>query len=87
MIQIFSMKRGDTVLISSQNDNIGTNDHFARGDWGELQDTPFQPGKINKIAMKSIWTTKGAMHVIHTCSCSVMRSAKPGNYLNTFFLS
>ena len=41
MIQIFSMKRGITVLISSQNDNIGTNDHFARGDLGEFQDTPF----------------------------------------------
>ena len=41
MIQIFSLKRGVTVLISSQNDNIGKNDPFARGDCGEFQDTPF----------------------------------------------
>ena len=41
MIHIFSMKRAVTVLISSQNGNIGKNDPFARGDCGEFQDTPF----------------------------------------------
>ena len=40
MIHIFSMKRAVTVLISSQNDNIGKNDPFTRGDWGEFPDTP-----------------------------------------------
>ena len=50
---------GVTDLVSSQNDNKGSisasNDRFARGDWGKFQD------KIIKIAIKSIWTTKGTL--------------------------
>ena len=35
------LKRGVTALVSSQNDKgtiSASNDHFARGDWGEFQD-------------------------------------------------
>ena len=60
------MKRGFTVLFLSQNYNKGTisasNNHLAReGLERILRQTPFEPGKIIKIAMKSIRTTKGAI--------------------------
>ena len=39
---------------------LALNYHFARGDWGQFQDKhePFQTGKMIKIAIKSIGTTK-----------------------------
>ena len=56
------MKKGAhrSLLIAKlqQRDNY----HLAREGLGRiLRQTPFEPGKIIKIAMKSIRTTKGAI--------------------------
>ena len=45
-----------------QRDNFGLKQSLcARGLWRILRQMPFEPGKIIKIALKSIRTTKGAI--------------------------
>ena len=44
------------------------------------------PGKVIKIAITTIWTTKGAFITAAFLYRNVMRSAKQGNYLKTTVL-
>ena len=60
------VKKGVTVLVSSQNNNKGTisasNDHFAEGDWDEFQTNILLAAQSYQDGYKKgIRTTKGAI--------------------------